>query len=178
MLRVFLRIYSSGTRGHFREKAAGARKRFQRALFRVVSRRNAQDRRDEVGVEFEAAEESPNDPALKELGANQPQAHQPDKDRDSKEGNVVSGAVEKRRAQPKEVHASFFPSAEGDCELGNKKHGRSRVLGCRSETRYRGVALFLVGLVFDVFHHVADGLQFLGVLVGYFHRKFLFEGHH
>ena len=30
----------------------------------------------------------------------------------------------------------------------------------------------------DVFHDVADGLQFLGVLIRNFHRKFLFKSHY
>ena len=90
----------------------------------------------------------------------------------------MSGEVEEGRAQPKEIHMSIFLPADGDCKLGNKKHGRSRVLVAGAKLATGGVALFLVGLVFDVFHHVADRLQFLGVFIGHFHRKFLFEGHH
>ena len=89
------------------------RTRFRRALFRSVSRRDAQDRRDEVGVGFEAAEESPNDPALKEFGVNQPQAHQPDKGRDSKEGNVVSSGGRKEARSAKGVSRVYFSLGRG-----------------------------------------------------------------
>jgi hypothetical protein len=62
------------------------------------------DDRDEIGVEFEATEETPNDSALEEFGHDQPERHQPDKGRDPKDRDLVPGEIEERGAQPNEIH--------------------------------------------------------------------------
>jgi len=55
--------------------------------------------------------------------------------------------------------------------MENKKPRRSGVF-LKTKTER-----LLTGFFFDVFDHIADGLKFLGVLIGNFHRKFFLEGH-
>ena len=64
-------------------------------------RGDAQDCRDdgdEIGVELEAAEQSPNDRALQKLGEDRSERHEPDKGGDSEDGDMMPAEIKKRGA--------------------------------------------------------------------------------
>lgn len=55
--------------------------------------------------------------------------------------------------------------------MENKKPRRSGVF-LKTKTEE-----LLTGFFFDVFDHIADGLELFGVLIGNFNREFFLEGH-
>jgi hypothetical protein len=145
-------------------------------------RAQTQDRcydRDEVRVDLETAEKTPNDVALQKPRNDHSGSEKSDEADQSKERYVTLTDVKQRLLQKRYVHVIVSTCHKGSQPALVQAFGRGNALKFRKGFDCDLKGLLLLGcLLFDVFDDVADGLEFLRIFVWHFDTEFFFKSHH